>query len=218
MYAIRVTKTAESLQMLWKRFTGHCTRIIAYEHPAEGKTKRVHVHFYVEGLDVSTDTVKNWIKKTLTVIDFPKQDWSFKSADGNLKIITYMSKGRYEPIHNNGFDDELVYQYKSRWLDYAAELAKSTTVHPKKPIEEKLKVGEMLDEIQARYMHEERLAEGFDRQLDVVISIAHQVIYVENKALVGRFKFRDYVDTILARCMDKYPYIQLQKDFMRYRT
>lgn len=216
MYAVRLTRTAEELQPLWTRFIGHCHRIIAYEHPAEGKTKRVHVHFYVEGLDVSTDTLKNWVKKALNVTSYPKSDWAFKAADGDLKLITYMSKGKYDPIHNQGFTDDIVYERKSRWLDYAAQLAK-TAASPKKPHEEKLKSGEMLDEIEKRYRKEERLAEGWDRQMDVIISIARQVIYIENKALVGRFKFRDYVDTILARCMENYPYGRLQKDFMSYR-
>jgi len=210
MYAIRITRTAAELAALWERLGHDSIRIIAYEH---NDGARPHVHVYLEGCTVSTDTLKNRIKKSLSVTTFAKSDWSFKGADGDLKVITYMSKGILEPIHNKGFDPEEVRRLKGNWLNYATLLK----THPKKPVQPKLNASELVDEIVKRFRAQERHVDSFDRVMDLAISIAHQVLYVEANAVIGRFKFRDYVDTVMARLSDTYPWIPTQINFMRYR-
>jgi len=211
-YALRITRTGEELKPFWERVAAVTVRLIAYEH-TDGE--RTHCHALVEGVTVSTDTMKNWIKAALQVKTFPKQDWSFKAADQDGKYITYMSKGTLDPIFTKGYDPEEVRRLKGTWIDYRAALSDKRA---KEKLEfPKLRVPELLDEIEKRFHAQEHNAETMDRVMDVVISIARQVIYVENKAIVGRHKFRDFVDTVMARNFDKYPWIANQINFMRYR-
>jgi len=209
-YAIRITRTAKELEGLWERLDKGALRIIAYEH-LDGA--RPHIHIYAEGVTVSTDTLKNWIKRALSVQTFDKKDWSFKVADGDLKIITYMSKGKYDPAYNKGFELEQVAKLKGTWLDYAGLLRTS----PTKLVQPKLNVPALIDEIERRYMEIDRHTEDLDRIMTCIIDIAKKVVYKENKAIVGRHKFRDFVDTVFARVCPDYPWQKCQKDFMLYR-
>jgi len=211
-YALRITRNGEEMMPFWERLAGSCLRIIAYEH-LDGA--RVHCHATVEGATVSTDTMKNWIKKALAVTVFPRTDWKFTAYDGDEKAITYMSKGKYDPIYQKGHDPEEIRRLKGTWLDYAT-LMRSTD--PKKPVAPALKWADMLDIAEKRFRSQEKLGETFHRTIEIAIDISRQVVYVENKALVGRHKFRDFVDTIVARVYDKYEWGRVQLNFMSYRS
>ena len=210
-YALRITKTGKELEAFWERLAGSCLRLIAYEH---GDGARPHCHAIVEGATVSTDTMKNWIKRALSMTVFPRSDWEFKSFDGNLKAITYMTKGKYEPVFVKGFESDQINTLKGNWLSYATLMRSDG---PKKPVAPQLKWADMLDIAEKRLRTEERQTDSIDRMFDLAISVAKQVVYIENKALVGRHKFRDFVDTLVARVYDAYPWGRLQKDFMSYR-
>lgn len=209
-YALRITRTAKELEVFWERLSGVSLRLIVYEHMAG----RAHCHALVVGAGISTDTMKNWIKRALDVNTFPKGDWSFKGTDDNHeKYITYMSKGTLDPYMMKGYDQVGIDLCKSRWVDLDQQLRSQKL----KPEETKVKWADMLDIAEQRVRAEERHTEVMDRFIDLVIYHSKQVVYIENKSLVGRFKFRDFVDTIVARVYDGYEWGRTQKEFMRYR-
>lgn len=210
-YALRITRTAKELMAFWERLGGASLRLIVYEHSAA----RPHCHALVEGASVGTDSMKNWIKKALGVSTFPKTDWQFKaSTDNPLGFITYMSKGTLEPVYNKGFEPEQVNTLKGNWLSYATAMRSQG---PRKPVAEPLKWADMLDIAEKRLRDEERHAESTFRVINLAIGIAKQVVYIENKALVGRHKFRDFVDTIIARVADNQEWQRNQEIFMQYK-
>lgn len=214
-YAIRITNTAAELRPFWERLSGQCLRIIAYEH-LDGA--RPHCHAYVEGATVSTDTMKNWIKSILQVKTYPKSDWAFATTTKDKKplddgFVIYMSKGMYDPVYVKGFTPEEVEKQKGKWLDYRKIMSerKSDLKMPK------VNAAEMMEECMRRYRQQERLAESVNRSLEIIVDIVKQVVYIENKCICGRFKFRDFVDTVAAHVIDDYPWRNVQKDFIAYR-
>jgi len=112
--AIRLTFPYDTIADVFKPFE----HVIVYEHEADAKVKRTHVHALVE-TDVSTDTLKYRIKKIVGFV--PKTDWSFKTEmhgePVHDKLITYMSKGKLEPKYQKGFTQEVVDKYKSEWIE-----------------------------------------------------------------------------------------------------
>lgn len=213
-YAVRITRTAKELMPFFERLTAASVRLIAYEH-TDGA--RAHVHMYVDGASVGTDTMKNWVKKALGVTAFPKTDWVFATPKPDQTpdtFITYMSKGRYDPVIAKGFEPSQVNTLKGNWLDYATQMRSHG---PKKPVAPQLKWADMLDIAEARLRKEQLHTDSVSRVIDCAISVAKQVVYVENKALVGRHKFRDFVDTLVARVSDNEKWQWTQTLFMQYK-
>lgn len=99
--------------------------MVVYEHT---DASRIHLHFLVEECTVSTDTLKNYFKKELGVVN--SRDWSFKTATkvpivvqetnkysrgGFSEYIKYMSKGKHEPVFNKGYEEAYLDFCKSLW-------------------------------------------------------------------------------------------------------
>lgn len=114
------------------------TRIIVYEHPADTDVARTHIHAYVQ-CTCSRDTIKNQIKKVVGSVAV--SDWAFANkkyekfndlitvenpVSDLSRMITYMSKGKYQPMMTKGIDDDEVKIATERWVDYKA---KATTFH-----------------------------------------------------------------------------------------
>lgn len=114
--AIRLTlEWNDMLHEYFDRFD----RAVVYQHNADEEVSRTHVHALVE-TDVTTDTMKNHLQKILGY-RLPASDWSFVSKLKRLpvedKFITYMSKGKLEPVYTKGFTAEEIERYKSDWIE-----------------------------------------------------------------------------------------------------
>lgn len=122
-YAFRVHATYKQLESFISRLSKEADVLAVYEH---NDAKRLHIHGYVEGLRVSTDTCKNWIKKALNVTTFPKADWEFatKIAKGphkgepvNRDALIYYHKGKHPILFNKGFSEEFVKEQHLKSFD-----------------------------------------------------------------------------------------------------
>lgn len=128
-YAVRITRSNQECTNVWSRFSNVVERMVVYEHK-DGA--RVHVHLLLESCKVSTDTLKNYIKKEIGVVN--SRDWSFKTAFkvpivvesqydmGFSEYIKYMSKGKYEPVYNKGYSEEFIKVCKELWEDKVEKL------------------------------------------------------------------------------------------------
>lgn len=126
--AFRITNPYIELVSFITKLEEVSNKLIVYEHDAS----RTHIHGLVLGCKITTDTMKNWIKKCLNVKTYVKTDWSFKTADdGYDKYITYMSKGKFDCKHNKGFEDEYIDQCRKSWIDYPKQRAENTADKPK---------------------------------------------------------------------------------------
>ncbi len=202
-YFCRVTCSTDKLRPVFEKLSNHT---IAYEHNED--SLNVHTHFFIKDMKESTDTLKNWIRKL--VGPFKATEWSFKTkykphkeaqevpvTDG---CITYMSKGKLEPSYNRGFKPEYVEEYKLKWLDFkrsAKQQGLKQYLVKETQQNSKLRQNEMIDEIIIRIdkMREQKQ----DVFAEDILRLIRQVVIVENKTIIGRYKVRDYFDTINAR-------------------
>lgn len=111
MLAIRISKPYSELKTFFDKLDKVAVRHVWYQHDVPNN---IHIHGLVVGCSVSTDTLKNYIKKD--VGNMKATEWSFKTAN-DLGFITYMSKGTLAPVFNKGFPDDEIREYTSKWVD-----------------------------------------------------------------------------------------------------
>lgn len=196
MLAFRISRSGDELAKVFDQMLQSCDKYIVYQHEADDEISRTHVHGLIEGCKVSTDTLKNWVKKALDVKAFPKTDWSFVTELQGKPVtedfITYMSKGTLSPIRSS-WDEARVDELKNKWSDeYVTRGMKRQfkIVQMLTPQEAKKTYNQMIDDIDGRIG---------DRDDDR--HILEQIVkYVNEKRLIiGRYKIRDMYDTIRCR-------------------
>lgn len=114
---VRISESYERLQGFIERLAEACEKLIVYEH---NESSRTHIHFYSIKCSIKPDAIKTRIKKHLDVDQYDKSNWSFKDSSDD-KVITYMSKGKLEPVFNKGFLPEEVSHLKEAWIDRSKE-------------------------------------------------------------------------------------------------
>lgn len=188
-------------------------KIIFYEHDKDDKIERTHCHFFVENLKVSTDTVKNWIKKSKNVSKFPSTDWMFKTEYVDKKskksirvdynCIVYFSKGKLNPKFQKGFTQKEIDDYKNSYVDYSSVLQTPKARQMKQQI---ISEGLTKKEKEKTYWSIVKDVVGICK--DGGITNYRQVCgvlveYLSNvEKVVGIYKQADLVDTIMVR-LDK---------------
>lgn len=99
---------------------------IWYFHPYGNKGKGPHVHALVAGGTVIDDSIRNAIKKFIPRLKEIKQSFAVsntfergtKMNEDNIgKYVTYMSKGKYDPVYNDGFESDWVDVKKHEWKE-----------------------------------------------------------------------------------------------------
>lgn len=190
MLAIRITKPFSDLKWFCEKLNEYSDKSIYYEHT---ESARLHVHGLIVNPTVSTDTMKNWLRKHLGQI--PKTDWSFVAKDVNEKFITYMSKGKLEPKYVSGFSDVQVSSYRDLWEDRPRKQVQTRLSYIVKetPEERKMRQEDMVKEIVRRVQLSE------DQTTDFIIGTIYRVVSVENRTMLGRYKMRDYYDAVIAK-------------------
>lgn len=200
-YFCRVSCANAVISPLWDKL--EIFNLIAYEH--KENDLNIHVHFLVKNFTLSTDSLKGWIRKA-TGLKFKATDWSFKTKykphkeaseiTVNDGCITYMSKGHLSPVFNRGFQDSVIEDYKLKWLDFkrsAKQSALTQYLVKETQAQSKLRQNEMVDEITKRFR------EAPDGTIPTLLTIIRQVVVIENHTILGRYKTRDYVDTVMSR-------------------
>jgi len=189
MLKIRVSRPYDDLKLFSEKLADACDACVIYEHEADASVSRTHIHAFVEGPKVSTDTMKNWVKKALNVTAFPKADWSFVGAT-DRGFITYLSKGNIDPKFFKGISDEDIRTLKTAWVQREERPKKTQYVlKNENPEQQRLRQWEMVEEIRKRFTNGDS---------DTLVKIIIQVVMVENRTICGRYKIRDYFDTVMA--------------------
>jgi len=204
MLKIRVSRTFDELsktpakdESFIKKLADACDVCVVYEHQADDSVNRTHVHAYVEGPKVSTDTMKNWVKKTLAVTVFSKADWSFVGAT-DRGFITYLSKGKLDPLFVKGIEIEACHQLKAAWTDQPVRKGKTQYILKiENPAQQKMRQAEMVAEIRRRIHTDAPVDQLGYHNTENVISIIQDVVVRQNQTVCGRYKIRDYYDTVM---------------------
>lgn len=179
--------------------TSVCERVIGYEHNDVGN---VHVHMILIGCKVSTDTLKNYIKKSGKVpARAGNPFWSFKTADAPVDALPYMSKGVYEPFIVKEFTEQEIADAKAKGYmperktgKYQTKLqyiVRETSSEAKKRKNDLIK--EMLLELDGHQCI------NLEYHIDEVIVKVIVKVLNDNNVIFGRYTVRDYYDTICSR-------------------
>lgn len=187
MLAIRITRPYSALTPFFDKLKDFSDKLIVYEHT---ESSRPHIHGLIVNCKPSTDTLKNWIKAVVGKVE--KTDWSFVSKDVNEKFITYMSKGKLEPKTCVGFSEVQVSEYRDAWEDRRTHKQQRLTfVVKESQNERKARQTDMIAEIIKRVEQSE------DQTAEFIIGTIYRVVAIDNRNVLGRFKLRDYYDTVL---------------------
>jgi len=210
---IRVSRSYAELQSFIDKLAEVCDVLVVYEHEADEDISRTHIHCYADNPQVSTDTMKNWVKKAMGTTVFPKTDWSFAEAQ-DIGFITYMSYGRLNPLFVKGIETSAIADLKDKWVDNPKKTGKTQYVLKiENPAQQKLRQWEMVEEINRRFQMIDPEASG--DPVEKLIRIIRQVVIIENKTVCGRYKFRDYYDTIMSLNQEN---TNSMKNFLSYRS
>lgn len=187
MYAIRISKTHNDFVNFFTKLDQVVDRYVFYQHDVPNN---FHVHGLLVNCRVSTDTLKNYIRKD--VGEVKASEWSFKTAD-SLDFITYMSKGNLLPFALKGFEEAELKEYTSKWVHVETKKRSMTQYKLKieNPKESKIRQNELMDMVLQR-CREQGLKGGRP-----VLEVIRQVVYVDHKTIVGRYKIRDYYDYVM---------------------
>lgn len=128
-YAVRITRTYADVQQWVGRVAMVSEKVVVYEHSEN--VSRIHIHAHIWGCAATDDTLKNWLSEALNV-KVKKYDIAFKTQykprgttqskpidDGN---ISYMSKGKYDPLYVKGYTDEEINGFKKLGFDKKEDL------------------------------------------------------------------------------------------------
>lgn len=122
--------------------------------------------------------------------------WSFKQCDSDLQTpVIYMSKGKLEPFYVKGFTQEEIDSCKDRWVERTPETSQkflTSYVVRENSEQSKRRQWDNIQEIVKRY---NELPMPTGRHLCRIIK---QVVVMENHTMLGRYKMRDYYDTVKA--------------------
>lgn len=109
---------------LIKELSDSVQKSIWYYHPNGKHGKGPHIHGLIYDWPKTDETCRNLIKKKLnlstqgTFAVSNRYERGTKMNDMFVKkYITYMSKGKFDPIFQKGYDNEYVNECKSEWVD-----------------------------------------------------------------------------------------------------
>lgn len=187
-YWCRVTVSYDIAAKAIERIASQCDKTIVYEHNDD--STNIHIHFYLEGCKVSTDTIKNYFKREGISGGKTGSGWSFNKARDNGCIV-YATKGRYDPRYVKGYTDDEVTAFKDKWEDKPSKKQSRLTFVVKESAKEsKLRQWDLVQEIvkRSRECHTTR----------EICEVIRKVVIIENHTVMGRYKLRDYYDTVKA--------------------
>lgn len=181
-----------------------CERLIVYRHPKE-EAERDHIHGLCYNTTLSEKVFREWCNRKLK-LEKSNKSYSVGSTFGkNVKIsdltytqyITYMSKGKYDPLYNKGFADEDIVELKRQWKEPKAQTEIVYQVEKITP-QKKLTQYEVGKEAEIRYMeipgYDERDDVDWKHMIRLVIDVLH-----ENRIVAHEFTVAHIVQDIQAR-------------------
>jgi len=108
---------------LCKRLSTEAEKALFYLHPIKDSTGKElpHIHGLIYNWSKSDDTFRNQIKKahnvkgTQLAVSNTYERGTKMNEEHIDRYVTYMSKGKFEPMFNKGFADDWIGERKREW-------------------------------------------------------------------------------------------------------
>lgn len=121
-YAPRVTLPYHDMSGVIEMWSRSCDKMVVYEHEADEDVNTTHVHMILINCKYkSQDTLCNQFRKLIETERKGNGLWSWEHKDypnPDESYVTYMSKGKLEPVFVKNMNDNEIEMYKSRWKQY----------------------------------------------------------------------------------------------------
>lgn len=179
--ALRITRPYSDLASVFQSLEAE--KIVVYQHD---DSNRVHIHALILNCPILVIAVKRRIEKVLGKVN--ASDWSFKTSDITDNFITYMSKGKLDPLYVKGFDADKIDGYRLSW------------VAPKK--QSKLSVKDKTQTFKDIINEVCAISKDLDYQnyQDIKFVVQNLVLRLnKNDICTSRYKIRDLVETVFRK-------------------
>lgn len=159
-----------------------CDRAIFYYHP-DGKTdgKSPHIHGLLVEYKKSDDTLRDNTKKRFNLVGKETCTVSntFKRGTKMSELtyqgyLTYMSKGKYDPVYIKGFSQQEIDLAKEMWKEYEKDKPVNIIIEPKEKVVPKMTQWQLSHHVQTIWMtrHGDEDKPDYDEMLDILIEEA----------------------------------------------
>lgn len=204
---MRIHRTYEELEPWVQNLSEKCEKLVVYEHEADEEVNRLHCHIMIIGYNTSDETMKQQVIKVLGARP-DKTDWAWDpNVRSEFDSIAYMSKKDLHAKFVKGVSADIIAECSAKYVpksEYGKRNGKTQyKVITEKPEVSKKRQNDLLDEMIKRY----KSGYPMDKYLEdstypfkaaFVINVILEVLN-ENRVIFGRYKVRDYFDTICAR-------------------
>lgn len=138
----------------------NCDSCLFYYHP-DGKTdgKSPHIHGLLFNYKFTDDTLRKNTKRYFNLINSNSCTISntFKRGTKMTELmtpryITYMSKGKYDPVYNKGYSNEEIEMAKFLWKPLDEKPIQNIIIEPKEKVIKKLTQYQCTKEAYTRYL------------------------------------------------------------------
>jgi len=121
-HVCRITRSYAELVRVFSNWTEVSDQVLVYEHPPgisrhTGKMQKEHCHVLIQGCKIGEEGIKKRIKSIIRLHGNGDWCWSKSKYEGREKYITYMSKGKYQPKYNKGYETSELEQLRGKWIE-----------------------------------------------------------------------------------------------------
>lgn len=137
-YAPRLSLSYADLSGVVAAYAEVCEQLIVYEHEADEKVKKTHIHLLIVDSKVKDEALRRLAQKTRTDIRMSgnefwkwavKDEHKAKLSSDPLSFITYMAKGCLAPKYVKNISPDKVEERRTQWV-------KPTDLAPEKKYDE----------------------------------------------------------------------------------
>lgn len=118
-YAPRVSLSYDELSKVIPLWADRCDQMAVFEHPADKKTSRTHVHILILKSNIKAEQLKRIFRATYPGVDANGQKfWKWESEYGSpdLEFLKYCSKGELKPKFLKNITPEFAEEKRKQWM------------------------------------------------------------------------------------------------------
>lgn len=192
-YAPRLSMDYSDVSGVIEEWATSCEKMVVYQHSADKEVSRNHLHMVMINCKYKTpEPLKRQFYSRVSTERKGNDLWSWvhdKYPNPDLSFITYMSEGNLRPVFVKNVLPAEVEEYRSKWIETTPKGSLLTERKESKKSKYEL-LQEMLIEVEKI-----KSVDG-SSILNEIVEIVFAVLR-KNKIVVGKFKIRDYRDSIM---------------------
>lgn len=157
-YHVRVHRPYDDISGICEIWSSRSVSSIVFEHEPDEKVRRIHCHMLIYGVDVKEEALKRMWKDKPNDIS-GNGGWSFSDTykedgqelqmtwESRSKILTYLTKGKYEEKLIKNISKQEVDEARSKWVNYKSpDLKKAKSLKQQQHDKQ-----EVIDKVKERY-------------------------------------------------------------------